>query len=79
MLDGRAATLCLVTSNSDFAFLCRKLRERGATVFIGGEANTPDTHRNASDQFFTWQRPDPPSAATTSAGLTGKQFRPQPR
>ncbi|RUR70921.1 NYN domain-containing protein [Variovorax guangxiensis] len=56
MFDHRADTFCLVTSDSDFAYLCRKLRERGATVCIVGEAKTPDALRNASDQFFEWAR-----------------------
>lgn len=54
LFDNRADTFCLVTSDSDFAYLCRKLRERGATVHIVGEAKTPDALRNASDQFFEW-------------------------
>lgn len=32
LFDARADTFCLVTSDSDFAYLCRKLRERGAAV-----------------------------------------------
>lgn len=56
MFDDRADTFCLVTSDSDFAYLCRKLRERGATVCIVGEAKTPVALRNASDQFFEWVR-----------------------
>lgn len=56
LFDHRADTFCLVTSDSDFAYLCRKLRERGATVCIVGEAKTPDALRNASDQFFEWSR-----------------------
>lgn len=59
MFDSRADTFCLVTSDSDFAYLCRKLRERGATVHIVGEAKTPDALRNASDQFFEWLPPEP--------------------
>lgn len=54
LFDSRADTFCLVTSDSDFAYLCRKLRERNATVYIVGEAKTPDALRNASDQFFEW-------------------------
>lgn len=57
LFDDRADTFCLVTSDSDFAYLCRKLRERGATVHIVGEAKSPDALRNASDQFFEWTRP----------------------
>ncbi len=63
LFDERADTFCLVTSDSDFAYLCRKLRERGATVCIVGEAKTPDALRNASDQFFEWVRPVPESLA----------------
>ncbi len=58
LFDNRADTFCLVTSDSDFAYLCRKLRERGATVHIVGEPKTPDALRNASDQFFEWQKPE---------------------
>jgi uncharacterized protein (TIGR00288 family) len=57
LFDRRADTFCLVTSDSDFAYLCRKLRERGATVHIVGEAKSPDALRNASDQFFEWVKP----------------------
>jgi uncharacterized protein (TIGR00288 family) len=57
LFDDRADTFCLVTSDSDFAHLCRKLRERGATVHIVGEAKTPDALRNASDEFFEWVKP----------------------
>lgn len=57
MFDDRADTFCLVTSDSDFAYLCRKLRERGAQVVIVGEDKTPAALRNASDQFFEWVRP----------------------
>jgi uncharacterized protein (TIGR00288 family) len=60
MFDNRADTFCLVTSDSDFAYLCRKLRERGATVCIVGESKTPDALRNASDQFFEWTPPEAP-------------------
>jgi uncharacterized protein (TIGR00288 family) len=59
MFDSCAETFCLVTSDSDFAYLCRKLRERGATVLIVGESKTPDALRNASDQFFEWVAPEP--------------------
>lgn len=60
LFDRRADTFCLVTSDSDFAYLCRKLRERGAIVHIVGEAKTPAALRNASDQFFQWHPPELP-------------------
>ena len=58
LFDERADTFCLVTSDSDFAYLCRKLRERGATVYIVGDPKTPAALRNASDQFFEWVKAD---------------------
>lgn len=70
LFDDRADTFCLVTSDSDFAYLCRKLRERGATVHIVGEAKTPDALRNASDQFFEWQKPAPASVLPTATEKT---------
>lgn len=78
MFDGRIDRFCLVTSDSDFAYLCRKLRERGATVSIVGEAKTPAALRNASDQFFEWV-PGPAAPnhqhgaqSSTVTGQTGK-------
>jgi uncharacterized protein (TIGR00288 family) len=63
LFDQRAETFCVVTSDSDFAYLCRKLRERGATVHIVGESKSPDALRNATDQFFEWTPPEPAIAA----------------
>ncbi|WP_257389057.1 NYN domain-containing protein [Tahibacter caeni] len=68
LFDRRADTFCLVTSDSDFAHLCRKLRERGATVCIVGEPKTPDALRNASDQFFEWTRGDADATTEPAAG-----------
>jgi len=84
LFDDRADTFCLVTSDSDFAYLCRKLRERGATVSIVGEAKTPPALRNASDQFYEWtqslsalepQEPLEPKVATakTEPSKDGQQ------
>lgn len=72
LFDERADTFCVVTSDSDFAFLCRKLRERGATVHIVGEAKTPDALRNASDQFFEWAKPAPPEAEASGVAKGAK-------
>jgi uncharacterized protein (TIGR00288 family) len=66
MFDKRADFFCVVTSDSDFSYLCRKLRERGATVCIVGEAKSPDALRNASDVFFEW-KPSETAAASASA------------
>ncbi len=71
LFDRRADTFCLVTSDSDFAYLCRKLRERGATVYIVGEAKTPAALRNASDQFFEWAKPvGPVQPVSTTDGTS---------
>lgn len=73
--DGRADTFCLVTSDSDFAYLCRKLRERGATVCVVGEPKTPDALRHASDRFFEWTPTD--DAAAPSADPVRKAGSPR--
>lgn len=80
LFDQRADVFCLVTSDSDFAHLCRKLRERGATVHIVGEAKTPDALRNASDQFFEWTPPEPTPAPApaVAASPPGSKAVPAP-
>lgn len=78
LFDQRADTFCLVTSDSDFAGLCRKLRERGATVHVIGEAKTPEALRNASDQFFQWNPPEPVPATPTET-QTAKPATPKPK
>jgi len=70
MFDHRADKFCLVTSDSDFAYLCRKLRERGAMVCIVGEPKTPDALRNASDQFFEWEPENTTEAEQRDANVT---------
>lgn len=55
LFDETVDTFCLITSDSDFAYLCRKLRERGAIMCIVGEAKTPLELRNASDHFSEWK------------------------
>lgn len=83
LFDHRADTFCLITSDSDFAYLCRKLRERGATVCIVGEPKTPDALRNASDQFFEWSRDEHAldpflDNAEKSAAKTEPDTKPEP-
>lgn len=77
LFDNRADIFCIVTSDSDFAYLCRKLRERGARVYIVGEKKTPEALRNASDEFFELEllrkEPRPPGdhrgAAAAAPGV----------
>ncbi len=75
MFDQRADIFCLVTSDSDFAYLCRKLRERGSRVCIVGEAKTPEALRNASDQFFEWSLAelDPDATADSAEKASAKK------
>lgn len=82
LLDGRADTFCLVSSDSDFAYLCRILRERGAAVFVAGDAKSPMALRKACDQFFegkttsvaavpapVMKQPAPPPPAPKTKGV----------
>lgn len=52
LLEKRADTFVLVTSDSDFVGLAQKIKERGATVHIVGEVKSPQSLRQACDQFF---------------------------
>ncbi|MBK8016315.1 MAG: NYN domain-containing protein [Betaproteobacteria bacterium] len=79
LFDQRADTFCLVTSDSDFAGLCRNLGERGATVHVIGEAKTPEALRNASDQFFQWSPPPSPLLAEASPPSAKGQSAARPR
>lgn len=79
MFDDRAETFCIVTSDSDFAYLCRKLRERGATVHIVGEAKTPDALRNASDQFFEWKPAESTIVPSATAAPIATGSTPKPK
>lgn len=75
MFDGRVETFCIVTSDSDFAYLCRKLRGRGATVCIVGEEKTSDALRNASDQFFEYTKPQPEQARSEPPKMVRRRPR----
>jgi hypothetical protein len=79
LFDQRASTFCLVTSDSDFAGLCRKLRERGATVHVIGEAKTPEALRNASDQFFQWNPPEAALPADAAPQVAKASAAPKPK
>lgn len=86
LFDERADTFCIVTSDSDFAYLCRKLRERGATVYIVGDPKSPAALRNASDQFFEWIKPemasevaDKPAARLDAAKAVAEGAKPVPK
>lgn len=78
LLDRRAEQFVIVTSDSDFVGLCRKLQERGAAVHIFGEAKTPAALRHACDKFHE-AAPSPiesPPAAplTTKTAADGRKF-----
>jgi len=62
--ERRLDAVCIISSDSDFTHLCRKLRECGAQVWVIGEAKTPAALRNACDQFFEWIREMPAQVAT---------------
>lgn len=75
LFDRRVDTFCIVTSDSDFSYLCCKLRERGAKVLVVGEEKTPMALRNATDQFFEWQRPVPAPGQHVAIALPAVQAK----
>ncbi len=72
LFDDKVDTFCFVTSDSDFAYLCRKLRERGASVCIVGEDKTPPALRNASDHFSEWKPAPAPESDTAEASVANE-------
>ncbi|WP_313461302.1 NYN domain-containing protein [Stenotrophomonas sp.] len=92
LLDGRADTFVLVTSDSDFVCLCRKLRERGATVYVVGDAKTPLPLRKVCDRFLEAtssktkpsavtqaKKPAPPMPQPAAKKAAKKATGPQPK
>jgi NYN domain/OST-HTH/LOTUS domain len=77
--DQRVDAFCLVTSDSDFVHLCKKLRERGAMVYIVGEAKTPAALRNTCDQFFVWTKQEKVLSKEADSNITSKQASTKPR
>lgn len=76
LFDETVDTFCLVTSDSDFAYLCRKLRERGAIMCIVGETKTPLALRNASDHFSEWEHVVEPVAPEAIKPMQGAKPEP---
>jgi hypothetical protein len=51
LYTGRFQGFCIVSSDSDFTRLASRIREQGITVYGFGERKTPESFRNACDQF----------------------------
>jgi len=64
--ERRVDAVCIISSDSDFTYLGRKLREWGARVYVIGETKTPAALRNACDQFFEWIREEIPAQETVN-------------
>ncbi len=58
---------CLVSSDSDFTALARRLREEGLVVYGFGEKKTPEAFRTACDIFIFTEVLRPASGDTTVA------------
>jgi len=63
--ERRVDAVCIISSDSDFTYLCRKLREYGAQVCVIGEVKTPIALRHACDHFFEWVHQTPSQMAST--------------
>ena len=63
----RFGGFCLVSSDSDFTALARRLREEGLVVYGFGEEKTPDAFVAACDKFIYTEVLRPASAESTPA------------
>jgi hypothetical protein len=72
----RFGGFCLVSSDSDFTALARRLREEGLVVYGFGEKKTPDAFVAACDKFIYTEvlRPTP---AVAEAGAADLQAHPK--
>jgi hypothetical protein len=59
--EGRHDGFCIVSSDSDFAPLARRLRERSCRVFGFGEAKAPEAWRKECDRFVLISAPPSPA------------------
>lgn len=67
LLDNRADSFYLLTSDADFSALCRRLRARGATVVGVGEDKAPAMLSKACDTFHVFPPLAPAAQAATAA------------
>lgn len=72
-LDG----FCIVSSDSDFTTLARRIREEGLVVYGFGERKTPDSLVKACDKFIYIEnlRRTPKAAATPTPAASDKPAR----
>jgi uncharacterized LabA/DUF88 family protein len=59
MHGGDVDMFCLVSSDSDFTGLAKRLREKGKTVIGFGERKTPEAFRNACNRFVYIENLEP--------------------
>ena len=67
----RFGGFCLVSSDSDFTALARRLREEGLVVYGFGEQKTPEAFRAACDKFIFTEVLRPASGDTSIAIAEG--------
>ena len=72
MHTGVVDTFCLVTSDSDFTGLARRLRENDKTVMGFGERKTPEAFRNACNRFIYIENLEPAVADAPPAEAGGE-------
>ncbi len=67
LYTGRFHGFCIVSSDSDFTRLASRIREDGVTVYGFGERKTPESFRNACDQFTYLEVLGEPASPTEGA------------
>jgi len=75
LYTGRLTGFCLVSSDSDFTGLARRIRESGLTVYGFGERKTPPPFVAACDKFIYVEN----LITSAAAAPAGAAFSPAPR
>ena len=75
---GRVDGFCLVSSDSDFTKLAKRLREDGMDVYGWGERKAPEALRRACNDFYfidglMTAEPEERNVAAASSGKEAKQ------
>lgn len=73
LYSGKVNAFCIMSSDSDFTGIVKRLKESGIFVCGAGKSSTPQSFVHACDRFWTLEEQKQTVVATTEAGNVNKQ------